>query len=233
MKAFDTIWEQLHQDMEWGSYPSEEVVRFVARNFYEQERKNTKILDLGCGAGANTFFLANEGFNAYAIDGSETAVRKAETYLAQNHLQAHTITGDIISLPYDPNFFDCIIDNAVIYAHRLSAIQQILKECHRVLKPGGLLFSTGLFTLQTTGAATGTKLEENTYCDEKEGIIQKRGTAHYFTEHELKETFEYAGFCIEAVDSCVRTEYNQAVVIAYHMITAKKPITNNSFHEGD
>ena len=75
-KTFDEIWEDIHKNKEWGRYPSEEVIRFVARNYYNQDRDKVKILDFGCGAGANTWFLAREGFDTYAFDGSKTAVKR-------------------------------------------------------------------------------------------------------------------------------------------------------------
>lgn len=54
MKSFDESWEKIHAQREWGKYPSEHVIRFVARNYYKNDRKATKALDVGCGAGANT-----------------------------------------------------------------------------------------------------------------------------------------------------------------------------------
>ena len=48
------IWEDIFQNNEWGKYPSLAVVRFVARNFYKvPNRKDIRILELGCGTGAN------------------------------------------------------------------------------------------------------------------------------------------------------------------------------------
>lgn len=80
-KAFSEEWEAIHATQEWGKYPSESVIRFVARNFYKYEREKIKILDFGCGVGANTWFLARERFDVYAFDGSESAIRKAKKYL--------------------------------------------------------------------------------------------------------------------------------------------------------
>lgn len=51
MKSFDNVWEEIHSTTEWGQYPSEHVIRFVARNYYKKDRANTKILDFGCGGG--------------------------------------------------------------------------------------------------------------------------------------------------------------------------------------
>lgn len=77
-KTFDNIWEEVHNGREWGKYPSEDIIRFIARNYYKKDRKNIKILDIGCGQGANTWYLANEKFNVYGFDGSESAIIKAK-----------------------------------------------------------------------------------------------------------------------------------------------------------
>ena len=51
MKSFDDIWETIHATEEWGKYPSEPVIRFVARNYYNKDRRCIKMLDFGCGGG--------------------------------------------------------------------------------------------------------------------------------------------------------------------------------------
>lgn len=51
MKSFDNEWEKIHASQEWGKYPSENVIRFIARNYYSKDRLKTRILDFGCGAG--------------------------------------------------------------------------------------------------------------------------------------------------------------------------------------
>ena len=52
MKSFDNEWEKIHSTQEWGQYPSESVIRFVARNYYRvPDRKQLKFLDFGCGGG--------------------------------------------------------------------------------------------------------------------------------------------------------------------------------------
>ncbi len=53
-----------------------------AQNFYNaSDRKAIKILEVGCGPGANLWFMAREGFSVYGIDGSEHAIELARRRL--------------------------------------------------------------------------------------------------------------------------------------------------------
>ena len=120
-KAIDTIWERIHETYSFGEYPTEHVIRFVARNYYnERNRKNIKILDFGCGAGAHTWYLAREGFNTYAFDGSPSAVEKTKARLQQNGLEASLSVQDAVSIDYSENFFDAVIDNVCIYSNKMA-----------------------------------------------------------------------------------------------------------------
>lgn len=222
MKTFDEMWEQIHGEMEWGKYPSEEVIRFVARNYYKKDRKNIKLLDFGCGTGAVTWFVAREGFDAYGFDGSETAIKKAKARMEEEKVSADLRVADAGSLPYDNEYFQGIIDSAVIYANKLEQVQSILKESYRVLKIGGKIFSTGLFNIDTTGFGTGEKLGNNTYRELTEGCLAHRGTVHFFSIDEIKKLWEEAGFKNLKIDSFKRTDNGGEITIGYYMVEAEK-----------
>lgn len=186
MKSFNEEWEQIHQSMEWGKYPSENVIRFVARNYYKKDRGHIRILDFGCGSGANTWFLAREGFDTYAFDGSKSAVEKAKAHLqAEGLFNVHFDVMDGTEILYENSFFDCVIDNVCIYANRLEHINEMFANVYRVLKPGGKLFST-CFGTGTTGYGEGEQIEKNTFCNIKRGPLADRVVVHFFSEDELK-----------------------------------------------
>ncbi|EAL1485109.1 SAM-dependent methyltransferase, partial [Campylobacter coli] len=47
-----TFWENIFSNKEWGKYPSENLIRFIARNFYNVKNRNEiRILELGLGTG--------------------------------------------------------------------------------------------------------------------------------------------------------------------------------------
>ena len=86
------IWEDIFQNNEWGKYPSLAVVRFVARNFYKvPNRKDIRILELGCGTGANLWYCAREGFSVIGLDGSKTALNTMISRFNAEHLNSNLI----------------------------------------------------------------------------------------------------------------------------------------------
>lgn len=130
--SIDKIWEKIHSSRAWGgAYPTEHVIRFVARNYYDKERSAIKILDFGCGQGAHTWYLAREGFDTYAFDGSESAVNKCREKLESEGLTASLCVSDAMNLKYDDNFFDAVIDNVCIYANRMTDIKTMYREVFR------------------------------------------------------------------------------------------------------
>ena len=210
MKSFDETWEEIHAAQEWGKYPSEHVIRFVARNYYRKKRQEVKILDFGCGGGNHTWYLAREGFDTYAFDGSASAVSRVNKRLEEENLQADVRVRDALELDYRKEFFDCVIDNAVVYANTYENITAMYREIYSLLKPGGTLFSVS-FTTGTTGYGTGKELEKNTFCDITEGSLAGRGTTHFFEEQELRSILEDAGFENITVDRLRFTDRGSVV----------------------
>lgn len=105
-----------------------------------EERGMKRILDLGCGAGRHTVYLAERGFEVYGIDIAGEGVKKAEILLKEKGLHAKVRVGSISKLPYEDHFFDGVISVRVIHHGRIDAVRKTIEEIERVLKPGGLVF---------------------------------------------------------------------------------------------
>ena len=219
MKSFDETWEKIHAAQEWGKYPSEPLIRFVARNYYNGDRKAVKILDFGCGGGSHTWYLAREGFDTYGFDGSKSAVNKVEARLKEEKLQADLRVRDALELDYEDDFFDCVIDNATVYANRKENILKMYQQIYRMLKKGGKLFSVS-FTTGTMGFGTGTKLEKNTFCDIIEGGLAGRGISHFYDENELINLLKETGFQNIVADTLRFTDRGN--VVEQFLVQAEK-----------
>lgn len=195
-------WETIHASRTWGGYPSEHVIRFVARNYYNRERKNVKIFDFGCGTGAHSWYLAREGFDTYAFDISESAIQNFEERMRIESLNVNAIVSDGLNVPYEDNYFNAIIDNVSIFSNPLADIKLMYKKCHDILVDGGKLM-TVVFSKDTTGYGTGTYIEPGSYEGIKEGPIQGLGVRHFFDKKELEECLTEVGFKnirIETID---------------------------------
>lgn len=186
-------WEKIHQNKKWGVYPSEHVIRFIARNYYSKDRKNTKILDFGCGTGAHTWYLAREGFDTFGFDISETTVQSLKEYLLTEKFNAHVQVMDGLNLSYEDNFFDAVIDNVSIQSNCTNDIIGMYKKVYNVLKTNGR-FMTVVFGKETTGYGTGKEIKPGTYEGVEKGALQGYGCRHFFDEDELYKMLENVGF---------------------------------------
>lgn len=42
--TWNKVWDNIFKNKEWGKYPNEELIRFIARNFYKvKDRKQKNI----------------------------------------------------------------------------------------------------------------------------------------------------------------------------------------------
>lgn len=200
--AWDPVWDEVFKRREWGKYPPEEVVRFVARNFYKApDRRAVRLLEVGCGTGANLWFAAREGFSVYGIDGSAAALEAAKARFAAESLAGEFVRGDAAALPYPDAFFDGALDVACLYSNAQDDARRIVAEVRRVLKPGGLFFSRTFMT----GSA---------------GLASDRGVVRLMTEDDIPVL--YTGFSSLEYDSIVRTDGGRAMTSKEWLITCRK-----------
>lgn len=135
MKQWDKIFKQ------YGKVfikPHEDIPKIVK---LFKERGVKKVLDLGCGSGRHTIYLAKRDFNVYGIDIASTGIQITKKWLKKEGLKAPLKISDIYKkLPYKDNFFDTIISTHTLHHARIEKIRKLIKEMERILKSGGLIF---------------------------------------------------------------------------------------------
>ncbi len=107
-----------------------------------QSKQFTNFLDLGCGLGRHSIYMAKKGFDVTAVDLSDYGVNHTKEWANKENLNIETDVCNMLELPYNDNTFDCIIAYNVIYHTDTQGFVNTLKEIKRVLKPNGELFIT-------------------------------------------------------------------------------------------
>ena len=219
--SIDPLWNKIHKTG-WGKYPSENLVRFLCRYKKDAKRFNNKniILDSGCGGGANTKVMVAEGYKVYALDGSAEGVAAASKLT--KCLKVVYKVGDFLDIDnfFLPGYFDIICDVVAVYANKIDDIKNIFEKIHKLLKKGGIFYST-CFTTKTTGFGEGVELEKSTFTDMRVGSLKGRGVAHFFTEKEVEELYGRY-FKIISIDRISYTENNGSNFIDTFCIISKK-----------
>lgn len=172
--------------------PQKDVLRFFKylKKEEKKELSGLNILDLGCGTGRNSNYLAELGNTVVGIDISKTAIDIAKS--RANEMGLNNVSyavGDIgASYPFADNHFDLILDITSSNSLNEKERENYIKEVYRTLKKGGYLFVRGLCKDGDKNAKNLLKLssgkEYGTY------IIKELDlTERVFTEKDFREFY--------------------------------------------
>jgi SAM-dependent methyltransferase len=99
--------------------------------------RDRRLLEVGCGIGTDLVRFARGGARVTGIDLSQTAIDLARKNFALNNLSAEELrVANGEQLPYPNEAFDAVYGHGVIQYTADPA--QLIRECYRVLKPGGI-----------------------------------------------------------------------------------------------
>jgi ubiquinone/menaquinone biosynthesis C-methylase UbiE len=110
-----------------------------------------RVLDAGCGGGGTALSLAEEAGFAVGLDldarfrGTGTRLREEKQVQGAAFVQ-----GDGQCLPFRDQSFDVVFSHSVI--EHVGSAESYLRECHRVLRAGGVLYLSTAPFLSLAGA---------------------------------------------------------------------------------
>ena len=143
------------------------------------------LLDLGCGSGWLSVYLARQGFSVTGVDISTHAVQLAKDWAAREGLDIHFEVGDIANLSYPPGVFDAVVANSIFehLTHELARVT--LARLKHLLAPGGAF--VGCFDKVGGGPGEYYELSDHTHVYTDKG--RKGMMLRYFGDDELKALF--------------------------------------------
>jgi len=182
-------WENdvYNKGLNLNKYPYDNVVSFAFKN----RNKNipNKVLDLGCGAGNNSWFLAKEGFNVYGIDRSVSAINYCKNRFVSENLKGDFTVGNFKHLPFEDDFFDLAIDRASLTCCSLMDCQIIVEDIYRTLKTKGKFF-LNCYSVDHSSMLSGKQNRDGTWSGMKIGSIAGVENIYFFKKEELFDLFK-------------------------------------------
>ena len=216
------FWENVHKSRDWGKYPSEIIVRFIAQNFYlAPDRNSVKILEIGCGIGSNLNFCAKEGFEIHGIDISKTAVKKCINMLDQENIKwnGKISAGDLTPIKYKNNYFDAVIDSECLTCNSLNKTVDIMSEIYRVIKPKGKFISVAFATDSKVGSLESENKKK--LIKPKVGPLSIGQTVRLINKDDIENLYKKF-FDIESYEIMQRTTNNRKYNIVEYVVNCVK-----------
>lgn len=96
-----------------------------------------KALDIGCGNGRNSFYLAQKGLEVYGIDFSETSIEWGTQIAQEQSEKVIFLCQSIFDFQAKPESFDFIYDSGCLHHIKPHRRDKYLKTILKYLKPDG------------------------------------------------------------------------------------------------
>jgi tellurite methyltransferase len=147
----------------WGTQPSE-----LAREATELTGHRARVLDLGCGEGRDTVFLAEQGHDVVGVDLSVEGLRKAQHLAAARGVRVPWVCAALPDLPVR-GLFDLVYSCGAIHYVARDARGELFARLRALTHRGGH-HAHVVFT-------------------ERRIYREKGEVVHYFTPDELRDAY--------------------------------------------
>ncbi|KZN47196.1 class I SAM-dependent methyltransferase [Pseudoalteromonas luteoviolacea] len=181
--SFCQNWDNLYRASQHMSiWPWSVVVAASLRHTQLRNAdENFRVLEVGCGAGANFPFFLSYCKNVYGIDGSEFIINQLKSRFPD--IADTLFTGDFTQpWPFE-NDFDLIVDRGASVHNPTASIEKYLKQAFERLKPGGILLVTDWFsTTHSDYDKAPVSIDKYTKTGYTSGSFAEVGNVNFFDE---------------------------------------------------
>ncbi len=120
----------------WGSKVDCQLDRVIS---YCANKRSA--LDLGCGVGVNSKYLAKQGFNVTSIDFDQNLTDKFKDNLrSSNFYKKIKILNENIENFFPTDKYDLILALSVLHFFRIESVSNIINRLKESLEKGGVIF---------------------------------------------------------------------------------------------
>lgn len=127
------------------SYPDENLVRLFSGRYIPIPKPPALVMDHGFGHGNNLLFAATKGYDCAGCEISHHLVNEVKDLFERLGKPVNLNTIEGLNIPFEANYCDIIISwNVLHYNGTREAVEHVISELYRVLKPGGVLLLSTL-----------------------------------------------------------------------------------------
>lgn len=182
----DNRWNQIYANGEQlNRHPYSELVSFFFRSGLGGSQKFTA-LDVGCGSGVHSYFLAQNGGHVVAFDGSAYATEAAATIFPHENIDFRVATFDQFDAGHA--MFDLVFDRCSTSQSAPSVMRDFYAKLKSSLNPGAHIFWQG-FCWDNSGREMGREQEDGSWSDFSGGVFEPLGTTSFYTEADIRTCF--------------------------------------------
>jgi len=222
--TFSSMWDnQYALNSQMSVWPWSDLVSYVIRHS-KQNKKQTKVLEIGCGAGANISFFLEQGFEYYGIEGSKTIINKLKKKFPKikNNLVIGDFTKDLI---FDKKF-DLIIDRSSLTHNSTLSIKNSINLAYEKMSNDSRYIGIDWFSTKHDEFKKNVKkVDVFTKTDFKKGQFAHVGPVHFSNKSHLLKLFEKFEIII-LEHKIIVTEIPKKNRVAMWNFVAKKQIKN-------
>jgi hypothetical protein len=199
--SFSTEWDARYsENTHLSVWPWSDLVSYFHR-YAQPFSSQTKILEIGFGAGANIQFFRVLGVDYSGVEGSQTIGEKVSKKFPE--LKGRLYVGDFLLFEF-PEKYDVIVDRASMTHNSTEAIRKGLKHLANHLNVGGKFIGIDWFSSCHSDYLLGDVVDEFTRNNIQEGQFVGVGNVHFSTKEHILELFSEAGFRV------IRLEHKQS-----------------------
>ncbi len=108
---------------------------------------NTIALDLGCGDGRNSVYVAEHGMEVISVDKSNRAIKKLKEQAQYKNLKINAISQNILNINFNDSSFDLIIASTILDHLENNCVNLMFDRIKRWIKDNGIIY-IGVFTVE-------------------------------------------------------------------------------------
>lgn len=197
--TFSTEWDILYRaNTHLSIWPWSDLVSYVHR-YAKPSNGFNKVLELGCGAGANIPLFLSLKADYYAIEGSPAIVESVVSRYPE--LAERIITGDFtLDLPFTGPF-DLVVDRISLAHNSTAAMIKTLKMIFNLLRTGGKFIGIDWFSDQHHDAQLGDPVDSHTRKNlPVSSHLAGTGHVHFCDRNHLVHLLESTGFHVERLE---------------------------------